>query len=51
LGRHTRFGTMTGVDPSGCLPSLAIRSSASVADDAAKVLDGGSGGSVNAVGW
>ena len=34
-GLHIRLGTVTGVDPSGCFPSLAMVSSASVAKDAA----------------
>ena len=37
MGRHTHLGTSTGVDPPGCTPSLAMRSSASMAEVAVKV--------------
>ena len=37
FGRHTRLGTFTGVDPSGCFPPFAILSSASDPADAVNV--------------
>jgi hypothetical protein len=40
-GRQMRLGTITLVVPSGWCPNLAIRSSSSVADDAAKVCANG----------